>query len=454
MEQQYTHWDKVVKKVTHFDLDFSDMSIQTNFNKLMNHEIPSMDQFITVCQMATRYLSEYQNVVDVDIQPHDKLVIVGDIHGCFESLIRMFFGTYKTESFGLEEYPYQPVGFPSKKTIDVRKYELCQVIRDQYISPQLEFPITVDQNIQTDNSPAKLEQFTQLGGGNRLISGEKDFRFKKQIVNQQLINLLETDILLSLEENSKQRTIFLFNGDMIDKGGSSYQVLFWLLYLCLCGREIYLNRGNHEQDDVSLQFINNSPIVYELKRKFPDCDLNYIKPILSDLFASLPIATKFQKILTAHAGTPDTREEYYLKDLLQENRFKQKNFFWDPTGRDTFWHSFVWNYKRNCYTALFMERNDLDVVVCGHSPDCTHNKRIFTKEAFESSDEDQDDWTPQYEQDGQIYDKNNKYFIEIFSSPTNNSEIFVGVLITDEHGVLPVDDNKWQYVKIGSRNEF
>ncbi|CAL6015542.1 Serine/threonine-protein_phosphatase [Hexamita inflata] len=362
MEKQYTHWDKVVKKVTHFDLDFSDKSIQTNFNKLMNHEIPSLDQFITICQMATRYLSEYQNVVDVKIQPHDKLVIVGDIHGCFESLIRMFFGTYKTEQYGLKEFPYQPVGFPSKKTIDVRKYELCQVACDDQEQPKQEFLITLDQDIQTDNTPVQLEKFTQLGGGCRESSNEKDFRFQKQIVNQQLINLLETDKLLSLEENSKQRTIFLFNGDMIDKGGSSYQVLFWLLYLCLCGREIYLNRGNHEQDDVSLQFINNSPIVYELKRKFPDCDLNYIKPILSDLFASLPIATKFQKILTVHAGTPDTREEYYLKDLLQENRFKQKNFFWDPTGRETFWHSFVWNYNRNCRTAMFMERNDLDVV--------------------------------------------------------------------------------------------
>ncbi|CAL6076081.1 Serine/threonine-protein_phosphatase [Hexamita inflata] len=453
MEKQYTHWDKVVKKVTHFDLDFSDKSIQTNFNKLMNHEIPSLDQFITICQMATRYLSEYQNVVDVDIQPHDKLVIVGDIHGCFESLIRMFFGTYKTEQYGLKEFPYQPVGFPSKKTIDVRKYELCQVACDEQEQPKQEFLITLDQDIQTDNTPVQLEKFTQLGGGCRESSDEKDFRFQKQIVNQQLINLLETEKLLSLEENSKQRTIFLFNGDMIDKGGSSYQVLFWLLYLCLCGREIYLNRGNHEQDDVSLQFINNSPIVYELKRKFPDCDLNYIKPILSDLFASLPIATKFQKILTVHAGTPDTREEYYLKDLLQENRFKQKNFFWDPTGRETFWHSFVWNYIRNCRTAMFMERNDLDVVVCGHSPDCTHNKRTFIKEAPKSC-EDQVDWTLQYEQEEQIYDQNNKYFIEIFSSPTNNSEIFVGVLIADEHGVLPVDDNQWQYVKIGSSNEF
>ncbi|CAL6015541.1 Hypothetical_protein [Hexamita inflata] len=92
-------------------------------------------------------------------------------------------------------------------------------------------------------------------------------------------------------------------------------------------------------------------------------------------------------------------------------------------------------------------------IVCGHSPDCTHNKRTFIKEAPESC-KDQVDWTLQYEQEEQIYDQNNKYFIEIFSSPTNNSEIFVGVLIADKHGVLPVDDNQWQYVKIGNYNEF
>ncbi|CAL5998095.1 Serine/threonine-protein_phosphatase [Hexamita inflata] len=274
MEQQYTHWDKVVKKVTHFDLDFSDMSIKTNFNKLMNHEIPSMDQFITVCQMATRYLSEYQNVVDVDIQPHDKLVIVGDVHGCFESLIRMFFGTYKTESFGLKEYPYQPVGFPSKKTIDVRKYELCQVIRDQYISPQLEFPITVDKNIQTDNSPAKLEQFTQLGGGNRLISGEKDFRaiclrhFLQRLSFKRFSQL--TPELLTQEKSTTSKTCFK-KTDSNKRTSSGIQQAEILSGTVLFGttRETVILHYLWKETIQMLQFAVTHPIAHIIKEYLP-----------------------------------------------------------------------------------------------------------------------------------------------------------------------------------------
>ncbi|CAL6056950.1 Serine/threonine-protein_phosphatase [Hexamita inflata] len=79
MQEFYSQWDHVVKKVTQFDLSFSEESLETNFNKLLNHEIPSMEQFLHVCQLATKYFRQFENVVDVEIKPDDKLVIYMDV---------------------------------------------------------------------------------------------------------------------------------------------------------------------------------------------------------------------------------------------------------------------------------------------------------------------------------------------------------------------------------------
>ncbi|CAL6014584.1 Serine/threonine-protein_phosphatase [Hexamita inflata] len=547
MQEFYTQWDHVVKKVKHFDLSFSDESLQTNFNKLLSHEIPNMNQFIHVCQLATRYFRQFDNIVDVEIQPEDKLVLLGDLHGCFETLIRLFVGDYKNVIDGkVIVSKVQKVGFPSKKDNAQIQIDLCDIGIDvcgEYNSelkqtdknyfyfnkafemapqeltlgklvPKIyrlnanvnnyqnnakqtqqsdQFPKNITKNryyaqnkvnsdykdvfvqwlesdrqfesedeldqqvgyelnikeIQTDTIRCLLEPFQQLGQPIQKEINCQNFQFKKiiQPIDEDLLSKLKANNVLKLEK-SPNRQLFLFNGDFVDRGGSSYQTLFYLLYMCLCGRHVYLNRGNHESDDQALSMSKVGPMVYEIMLKFPDCDLAVIKPILSDLFASIPICTKFQKrngdenmntnpiLLTTHAGVPEYI--YDLKDLMCENRFRQKNFQWDPTKRENYWHSFVWQYKRDSSTAEFMNRNDIAVLNIGHTPRKTFNRTQFKQNlnGYEP------DWS------GNKSEGNDKVVIETFSSPTNFGRMHAVVI----QGQNINDDLKWEYVEIGNRD--
>ncbi|CAL6013618.1 Serine/threonine-protein_phosphatase [Hexamita inflata] len=299
-----------------------------------------------------------------------------------------------------------------------------------------------------------LEPFQQLYQPIQKEINQSEFNFNEAAkpVDESLLSNLKADNILKIE-NTPYRQLFLFNGDYVDRGGSSFQTLFYLLYMCICGRHVYLNRGNHEQDDQALSMSRVGPMVYELKLKFPQCDLSIIKPILSDLFASIPICTKFQKLLTTHAGTPDTDQVYYLNDLLIENRFRQKNFFWDPTCKENYWHSFVWSYKRNRNTADFMLRNDISILHLGHTPRMARQRRLFKQEYCQYSQ--LLTYTQQNSDNRSNIKDNDKVVIETFSSPSNFGDMYATIVQANDQWVLNMNDLEWKYLLIGSScNDF
>ena len=66
--------------------------------------VPSMDDFCWACEEASKILTVKPNNVPLKIQDSERLIIVGDLHGCFESIMRIFIGH--------EEYQKEELGYP------------------------------------------------------------------------------------------------------------------------------------------------------------------------------------------------------------------------------------------------------------------------------------------------------------------------------------------------------
>lgn len=101
-----TEWDNTPKTKMRFSREVSFAELQRVTNCMAKHEIPSIEDFIWVLKEAAKVLSTLPNNVHVIPEPNDRLIFVGDLHGCFETLIRLFLG-----------YPQQNIprtGFPGE----------------------------------------------------------------------------------------------------------------------------------------------------------------------------------------------------------------------------------------------------------------------------------------------------------------------------------------------------
>ena len=66
--------------------------------------------------------------------------------------------------------------------------------------------------------------------------------------------------------------MYLFNGDLVDRGGSGYQVVYALSLLLITNPGcVYINRGNHESEmfGLSVQQGMGNKFMFEIQKKFP-----------------------------------------------------------------------------------------------------------------------------------------------------------------------------------------
>ncbi|KDO32596.1 hypothetical protein SPRG_03069 [Saprolegnia parasitica CBS 223.65] len=108
------------------------------------------------------------------------------------------------------------------------------------------------------------------------------------------------DLLLILRENGLPSATnpYIFNGDFVDRGASSIEVVLLLLSLfVLYPRHVFLNRGNHEDESVNERF--------GFKK---ECLAKYdveVYDLFSLCFQHLPIATVLDdRVLVLHGGLP------------------------------------------------------------------------------------------------------------------------------------------------------
>ncbi|CAM2721085.1 unnamed protein product [Rotaria socialis] len=98
---------------------------------------------------------------------------------------------------------------------------------------------------------------------------------------------------------------FIFNGDFVDRGPNSVEVILLLLVaLILYPSSVFLNRGNHEDHMVTFRYGFEN----EVNRKYTKCKTSLID-LFKDLFSWLPIYssvdTGISKLMIVHGGISD-----------------------------------------------------------------------------------------------------------------------------------------------------
>lgn len=108
--------------------------------------------------------------------------------------------------------------------------------------------------------------------------------------------------------------VYLFNGDFVDRGSWSCEVALYLYVLkILYPKSIFINRGNHETNDMNKTY------------GFTDeCEAKYSKKVFeafAESFGALPLATLINESYLVMHGGLFSNDQVTLDDIRKINRF-------------------------------------------------------------------------------------------------------------------------------------
>lgn len=108
--------------------------------------------------------------------------------------------------------------------------------------------------------------------------------------------------------------IYLFNGDFVDRGSWSCEVALYLYILkILYPKSVFINRGNHETNDMNKTYGFTDECEHKYSKKVFDC--------FAESFGALPLATLInQSYLCMHGGL-FSNDKVTLQDIKKFNRF-------------------------------------------------------------------------------------------------------------------------------------
>lgn len=128
------------------------------------------------------------------------------------------------------------------------------------------------------------------------------------------------DLLNIFERNGypSEDHMYLFNGDFVDRGSWSTEIALLLYaYKILYPTSFFINRGNHEADDMNKMYGFEG----ECKAKYKT---DKVFGLFSESFSALPLATLIHdQYLVLHGGL-FSDDNVSLDDIRKYNRFSQK----------------------------------------------------------------------------------------------------------------------------------
>jgi serine/threonine-protein phosphatase 5 len=164
---------------------------------------------------------------------------------------------------------------------------------------------------------------------------------------------------------------YLFNGDFVDRGSWSTEIALLLYaYKWLRPNRIFLNRGNHETDDMNKVYGFEG----ECKAKYNE----RLFKVFSESFSALPLATLIgSKYLVLHGGL-FSDDQVTLDDIRKLNRHNQRQ-----PGQQGLMMEMLWTdpqtepgrgpSKRGVglqfgpdVTKRFCEKNGLEAIIRSH----------------------------------------------------------------------------------------
>ncbi|KAL1347812.1 hypothetical protein HN51_023838 [Arachis hypogaea] len=178
-----------------------------------------------------------------------------------------------------------------------------------------------------------------------------------------LLNIFELNGLPS-EENP-----YLFNGDFVDRGSFSVEVILTLFaFKCMCPSGMYLARGNHESKNMNKIYGFEGEVRSKLNETFVE--------LFSEVFCCLPLAHLInEKIFIVHGGLFSV-DGVKLSDIRAIDRFCEPpeeglmcELLWsDPQplpGRGPSKRGVGLSFGADV-TKRFLQDNNLDLVVRSH----------------------------------------------------------------------------------------
>ncbi|KAM1865997.1 hypothetical protein ACFX13_008900 [Malus domestica] len=195
-----------------------------------------------------------------------------------------------------------------------------------------------------------------------------------------LVNIFELNGLPS-EENP-----YLFNGDFVDRGSFSLEVVLTLFALkCMCPSAIHLARGNHETKNMNMIYGFEGEVRSKLGENFVE--------LFAEAFCCLPLAHVINgKVFVTHGGLFSV-DGVKLSDIREINRFCEPpqeglmcELLWsDPQatpGRGPSKRGSGVSFGGDV-TRRFLQDNDLSLVVRSHELkgegyEFEHDERLVT----------------------------------------------------------------------------
>ncbi|XP_053827505.1 serine/threonine-protein phosphatase with EF-hands 1 [Vidua macroura] len=213
----------------------------------------------------------------------------------------------------------------------LKEFEKKIDVPDSYYGPRLSFPLTVE------DANALLHAFRneqllharyvlQLLSETRRVLKEMpnithlSTSYSKEITVCGDLHGNLDDLLLIFYKNGlpSQQNCYVFNGDFVDRGKNSMEILIILFaFLLIYPNDLHLNRGNHEDYIMNLRY----GFTKEVSKKYKD-HWKQILCLLRDVFSWLPLATIIDsKVLILHGGISDTTDLDFL-NALERNKLK------------------------------------------------------------------------------------------------------------------------------------
>ncbi|XP_031814774.1 serine/threonine-protein phosphatase with EF-hands 1 isoform X3 [Sarcophilus harrisii] len=129
---------------------------------------------------------------------------------------------------------------------------------------------------------------------------------------------------------------YVFNGDFVDRGQNSMEVLMVLFsFLLVYPNDVYLNRGNHEDYLMNMRYGFTKEIMQKYKQHGAK-----ILHLLEEVYTWLPIGTLIdKKVLVIHGGIADNTDLTVLEQM-KRNRiitvFSASNYYEEGSNRGAY----------------------------------------------------------------------------------------------------------------------